>query len=183
MAFLDILNLPSILGTEVHTFKRANVYDKLDLGLAGLVGAIASVVFLLNGFSTPLRCVPISCESSNTNPNCALDWTYQSGLCRDEASSIPDASFHYVLGVLALLLLSLLTVPIYWGTQTTKVIKQILTINRKYQMYCIQELYENFYYIWAKLKNGDAECKDVEWKRRMHFVLDQLKSGNMLTTR
>jgi len=165
MAFLDILNLPSILGTEVHTFKRANVYDKLDLGLAGLVGAIASVVFLLNGFSTPLRCVPISCESSNTNPNCALDWTYQSGLCRDEASSIPDASFHYVLGVLALLLLSLLTVPIYWGTQTTK------------------ELYENFYYIWAKLKNGDAECKDVEWKRRMHFVLDQLKSGKTLTTR
>lgn len=130
MAFLDILNLPSILGTEVHTFKRANVYDKLDLGLAGLVGAIASVVFLLNGFSTPLRCVPISCESSNTNPNCALDWTYQSGLCRDEASSIPDASFHYVLGVLALLLLSLLTVPIYWGTQTTKVVKQILAINR-----------------------------------------------------
>ena len=47
----------------------------------------------------------------------------------------------------------------------------------------LQELYENFYYIWAKLKNGDAECKDVEWKRRMHFVLDQLKSGKTLTTR
>merc|ERR1712227_405828 len=46
-----------------------------------------------------------------------------------------------------------------------------------------KELFENFYYIWAKLKNGDAECKDVEWKRRMHFVLDQLKSGNTLTTR
>ena len=47
----------------------------------------------------------------------------------------------------------------------------------------MQELFENFYYIWAKLKNGDAECKDVEWKRRMHFVLDQLKSGKTLTTR
>ena len=121
MAFLDILNLPSMLGTEVHSFKRANVYDKLDLGLAGVLGVIATLVFLLNGFSTPLHCVPASCESSNTNPNCALDWSYQSGLCRDEASSIPDASFHYVLGVLALLLLSLLTVPIYWGSQTTKV--------------------------------------------------------------
>ena len=121
MAFLDILNLPSLLGTEVHSFKRANVYDKLDLGLAGVLGVIATLVFFLNGFSTPLHCVPASCESSNTNPNCALDWSYQSGLCRDEASSIPDASFHYVLGVLALLLLSLLTVPIYWGSQTTKV--------------------------------------------------------------
>ena len=47
----------------------------------------------------------------------------------------------------------------------------------------LQELFENFYYIWAKLKNGDSECKDVEWKRRMHFVLDQLKSGKTLTTR
>ena len=34
MAFLDILNLPSLLRTETHSFKRANVYDKLDLGLA-----------------------------------------------------------------------------------------------------------------------------------------------------
>ena len=66
-------------------------------------------------------CVPASCETSPTSPNCALDWTYQSGLCRDEASSVPDASFHYVLAVLALLLLSILTVPIYWGAQCTKV--------------------------------------------------------------
>ena len=50
-------------------------------------------------------------------------------------------------------------------------------------MMYLQELFENFYYIWAKLKNGDSECKDVEWKRRMHFVLDQLKSGKTLTTR
>ena len=47
----------------------------------------------------------------------------------------------------------------------------------------LQELYDNFYYIWAKLKNNDEECKDVEWKRRMHFVLDQLKSGKTLSTR
>jgi len=165
MAFLDILNLPSLLKTETHSFKRANVYDKLDLGLAAVVAIIASVVLILNGFTTPLTCVPASCESSNTNPNCALDWTYQSGLCRGEAESIPDASFHFILLVVALLLLGLLSVPIYWGSQASK------------------ELFENFYYIWAKLKNGDAECKDVEWKRRMQFVLDQLKSGKTLTTR
>ena len=47
----------------------------------------------------------------------------------------------------------------------------------------MQELFDNFYYIWAKLKNGDEECKDVEWKRRMHFVLEQLKSGTSLTRR
>ena len=121
MAFLDIVNLPGLIGTETHSFKRGNIYDKLDLGLAGVVGIIASVVLILNGFTTPLTCVPVSCESSNTNPNCALDWTYQSGLCRGEAESIPDASFHYVLLVVALLLLGLLTVPIYWGTQASKV--------------------------------------------------------------
>ena len=49
MAFLDILNIPGLLGTELHSFKRANVYDKLDLGLAGVVALLAGVVLLLNG--------------------------------------------------------------------------------------------------------------------------------------
>merc|ERR1712106_710260 len=88
-----------------------------------------------------------------------------SGLCKAEVQSLPDASFHYVLVIVALLLVGLLTVPIYWGSGASK------------------ELFDNFYYIWAKLKNGDEECKDVEWKRRMHFVLDQLKSSKKLTTR
>eukprot|EP00092_Neocalanus_flemingeri_P010459 GFUD01011270.1.p1 GENE.GFUD01011270.1~~GFUD01011270.1.p1 ORF type:complete len:581 (-),score=123.07 GFUD01011270.1:541-2283(-) len=165
MAFLDILNIPGLLGTDLHSFKRANIYDKIDLGLAGVVGIIGVVVLILNGFSTPITCVPTSCESSNTNPNCALDWTYQSGLCKGEVQSFPDASFHYLLVIFALLLVGLLTVPIYWGSNASK------------------ELFDNFYYIWAKLKNGDEECKDVEWKRRMHFVLDQLKSGKTLSTR
>ena len=52
MAFLDILNIPGLLGTELHTFKRANVYDKLDLGLAGVVALLAGVVLLLNGSVT-----------------------------------------------------------------------------------------------------------------------------------
>merc|ERR1711972_190195 len=117
MAFLDILNIPGLLGTELHTFKRANVYDKLDLGLAGVVALLAGVVLLLNGFATPLACVPAACngDSGNANPNCALDYKYQSGLCRAEVLSAPDAGFHYLLVVLALSLIGLLTVPIYWG--------------------------------------------------------------------
>lgn len=167
MAFLDILNIPGLIGTELHTFKRANVYDKLDLGLAGVVALLAGVVLLLNGFASPLACVPAACngDTGNTNPNCALDYRYQSGVCRAEVLSMPDAGFHYLLVVLGLLLLGLLTVPIYWGSTASR------------------ELFDNFYYIWAKLKNGDEECKDTEWKRRMHFVLDQLKSSKSLTTR
>ena len=42
MAFLDIINLPSILGTDTHSFKRANLWDKLDLGLAATVGVIGA---------------------------------------------------------------------------------------------------------------------------------------------
>ena len=165
MAFLDILNIPSLLGREVHSFKRANVYDKLDLGLAATVGLIGFLVLLLNGFSSPLTCVPASCSSSGSSPSCAMDWTYQSSLCRDDVLSTPDSSFHYLLVGLSLLLTGLLTVPIYWGSNKTK------------------ELFDNFYYIWAKMKNGDEECKDTEWKRRMNFVLDQLKTSKTLSTR
>jgi len=155
------------MGTDLHSFKRANVYDKLDLGLAGVVGLIGLTVLLLNGFSSPLTCVPSACnaETGNTNPNCALDWTYQSGQCKNEVLSLPDSNFHYLVTTLAFLLIGLLTVPLYWGHTPGK------------------ELFDNFYYIWAKLKNGDEECKDVEWKRRMHFVLDQLKNGKALATR
>jgi len=167
MAFLDILNIPGLLGTELHTFKRANIYDKLDLGLAGVVAVLAGVVLLLNGFATPLGCVPAACngDTGNTNPNCALDYRFQSGVCRAEVLSTPDAGFHYLLVLIALMLIGILTVPIYWGSTASK------------------ELFDNFYYIWAKLKNGDEECKDTEWKRRMHFVLDQLKSSKSLSTR
>ena len=65
MAMLDIINIPAILGRETHSFKRANVYDKLDLGLAATIGIIGSIVLVLNGFASPLVCVPSSC-SGNT---------------------------------------------------------------------------------------------------------------------
>merc|ERR1712106_476168 len=115
----------------------------------------------------PLLCVPASCnsDSGNSHPSCSLDWSFHSALCKTDVLSLPDASFHYLLLVVSLLLTGLLTIPIYWGSNKSK------------------ELFDNFYYIWAKLKNGDEECKDVEWKRRMNFVLDQLKSSKSLTTR
>ena len=64
MAMLDIINIPAIMGRETHSFKRANVYDKLDLGLAATIGLIGSIVLMLNGFASPLVCVPASCSSS-----------------------------------------------------------------------------------------------------------------------
>ena len=108
MAFLDILNIPALLGRETHSFKRANLYDRLDLGLAAVVGIIGSLVLLLNGFSSPLSCVPASCAGGSTNPSCALDWSYQSGQCRAEVLSTPDSSFHFLLVGLSLLLTGLL---------------------------------------------------------------------------
>ena len=96
---------------------------------------------------------------AGSNPNCALDWAYQTTQCKNDVLSTPDSSFQYLLVGLSLVLTGLLTVPIYWGSNKTK------------------ELFDNFYYIWAKMKNGDEECKDIEWKRRMNFVLDQVKNN------
>ena len=58
---------------------------------------------------------------SGTSTNCALDWSYQSGVCKPEAQSLPAANFHYLLLGVAIILVSVLTVPIYWGTNVTKV--------------------------------------------------------------
>ena len=83
MACLDIINVPRIFGNDNHCFKRANVWDKLDLGLAGVLTLVAGLVFLLNGFSSPLVCVPVGCTSSGTSTNCALDWSYQATCQQD----------------------------------------------------------------------------------------------------
>ena len=45
MAFLDIVNIPRLLGTDLHCFKRVNVWDKLDLGLATALAVVGSVCF------------------------------------------------------------------------------------------------------------------------------------------
>ena len=128
MAFLDIINIPRLVGTELHSFKRSNVYDKLDLGLAVLVAVLGCLVCLLTGFSSPLVCVPAGCASSSTSTSCALDWNYQSGLCRAEAMSLPAATFHYLLVSVSLLLLGAITVPLYWGSPLTKVTRSYLEV-------------------------------------------------------
>ena len=64
MAMLDIINIPALLGRETHSFRRAHIYDKLDLGLAVTVGILGSIVLMLNGFTSPLVCVPASCATS-----------------------------------------------------------------------------------------------------------------------
>ena len=200
MAFLDLLNLPALLATgEQRAFTRPNIYDKgaeicnfsrllycrshflfcwkilmlrpalqLDLGLTGLVTLLAGLLLLATGFSTPLTCVPTTCTTSpahvspTTKSNftkknllqasCALDWSYQSGICKAEAASLGDSTLHLLLAGVSVLLLSLLSIPLYWGSTATK------------------ELYDNFYYIWAKLRNGDEETKDAEWKRRWQIT-------------
>ena len=129
MAFLDIINIPRLVGKDVHSFKRSNVYDKVELGLAGLVGLLSCLLFLLTGFTSPLVCVPAGCSSSTTSTSCALDWSYQSSLCRAEAQSLPAGSFHFLLLSLSLLLLGLLTVPLYWGSALTKVASLSLSLS------------------------------------------------------
>ena len=135
MAFMDIVNLPRLLGTDGHCFRRANVWDKLDLGLAGLLTLVGLLVFSLTGFSSPLVCVPVGCTSSGTSTSCALDWGYQSGVCRAEAQSLPAASFHYLLVTIGLSLLAILTVPIYWGTSVTKVNIEVNTNHYHFQIF------------------------------------------------
>ena len=141
---------------------------QLDLGLTGLVTLLAGLLLLATGFSTPLTCVPTTCTTSpahvspTTKSNftkknllqasCALDWSYQSGICKAEAASLGDSTLHLLLAGVSVLLLSLLSIPLYWGSTATK------------------ELYDNFYYIWAKLRNGDEETKDAEWKRRWQIT-------------
>ena len=53
MAFLDIINIPGLLGKEVHSFKRSNVYDKLELGLAGLHSPVTVLWEIANAAARP----------------------------------------------------------------------------------------------------------------------------------
>ena len=58
--------------------------------------------------------------------------------------------------------LLLLSSPIFYGNTTCS------------------ELFANFSSIW-KLRNNDPVTKEVEWRRRMHLVMEQLKSESILT--
>ena len=84
---------------------------------------------------------------------------------------------------MAALLLGLLCLPIYWGAPVTRWGHQHQQPPVSPSQLSARELFNNFHYIWAKLRSGEEECKDVEWKRRTQFVLEQLRTGDTLTRR
>ena len=102
-------------------------------------------------------------------------------MCRAEALSLPAATFPHLLLAVAVLLLGLLSLPIYWGAPGTRWRHHQPPVSPS--QLSARELFNNFHYIWAKLRSGEEECKDVEWKRRTQFVLEQLRTGDTLTRR
>ena len=80
-------------------------------------------------------------------------------MCRGEAQSLPAATFPHLLLAVAALLLGLLSLPIYWGAPGTRWV----TSHQSPIQLSTRELFNNFHYIWAKLRGGEEECKDVEW--------------------
>ena len=165
MAFLELLNINELLGNtpELETFKRSN--DKLDGYLSAAQMLVGVTVFTIIWGNDQLVCVPSVCESDPTNAACAKKWEYQTGQCEDEVLSWPDTNFHYLLVLVAVMFFGLLGLPIYWGHSSCK------------------EIFSEFYKAWSVLTDSKEEAKDVEWRRSMHLLYDQLKTGMLLSSR
>merc|ERR1719233_1390582 len=84
------------------------------------------------------------------------------GVENDRSVSAPDTNFHYLLLLASALFFGLLCSPIFYGNPVCT------------------ELFSSFSSIW-KVKSNDPVTKDVEWRRKMHLILDQLKSSTTLT--
>jgi len=157
-----LMNLPELLGfrSELQVMKRAG--DKVDAGIAALL-AFLGVLLYSASFSGPkLACVPMECPENPLNPNCALDWSHQSRLCEQELLKYPDASFHLLLLLKGALFLSVLVLPIFYGNKA--VTDQFTSISS----------------LW-KLRSNAPVTGQVEWRRRMQLVLQQLQSSTLLT--
>lgn len=76
--------------------------------------------------------------------------------------SYPDTNFHFLLLGAAALFLSLLSAPMFYGNSSCS------------------ELFAGFSSIW-KLRTNDPVTRELEWKRRMQLILEQLKTGSILT--
>jgi len=136
--------------------------DKLDAVLAAVVCILGLTVFGVYLSAPRLTCVPLSCVGRPYSTNCARDWLFLSTQCESTFLSYPDTNFHFLLLIASGLFLLLLSSPIFYGNTTCS------------------ELFANFSSIW-KLRNNDPVTKEVEWRRRMHLVMEQLKSESILT--
>jgi len=144
----------------VLVLKRTS--DKLDAVFAAVVLVLGLAVFGIYLGAARLTCVPISCQGRPSSANCARDWVYLSSQCEKSFLSYPDTNFHYLLLLASALFFGLLGSPIFYGNPACT------------------ELFASFSSIW-KIKNNDAITKDVEWRRKMHLILDQLKTSTTLT--
>jgi len=162
MALLAVMNIPELLGlrSEYQVMKRFNC--KLDALLAVALTLVGMVVMMVSFTSDKVACVPVECVDQPGNPSCARNWDYQSNRCEYEVLAYPDINFHILLLVKSLLFLTLIILPIFYGNNL-----------------CI-ELFTNFSSLW-KLRNDEAVTKSVEWKRKMHLQLEQLKTSTTLT--
>jgi len=136
--------------------------DKLDAVFAALVLLLGLAVFGIFLGAARLTCVPSSCQGRPASANCARDWVYLSSQCEKTFLSYPDTNFHYLLLLASTLFFALLCSPIFYGNPSCT------------------ELFASFSSIW-KLKNNDPITKDVEWRRKMNLILDQLKTSTTLT--
>jgi len=144
----------------VLVLKRTS--DKLDAVFAAAIFVLGLAVFGIYLGAARLTCVPTSCQGRPSSANCARDWVYLSSQCEQTFLSYPDTNFHFLLLLASALFFGLLGSPIFYGNPACT------------------ELFASFSSIW-KLKNNDPLTKDVEWKRKMHLILDQLKSSSTLT--
>jgi len=136
--------------------------DKLDAVFSAVVLVLGLAVFGIFLGAAKLTCVPTSCQGRPSSANCARDWVYLSSQCEKTFLSYPDTNFHYLLLLASALFFGLLCTPIFYGNPVCT------------------ELFASFSSIW-KLKSNDPITKDVEWRRKMHLILDQLKTSTTLT--
>jgi len=159
---MGLLNIPELLGCrqEMQVMKRAG--DRLDAILA-LILAILGILLYSASYSGPrLSCVPVDCPASPLSPKCSLDWSYQSHLCEEELLSYPDASFHLLLLMKGALFLSVLILPIFYGNPA-----------------CTDQ-FTGISGLW-RLRSNAPVTGQLEWRRKMVLVLEQLKSSTLLT--
>lgn len=86
----------------------------------------------------------------------------RSGQSEDTFLSYPDTNFHFLLLGAAALFISLLSSPMFYGNSSCS------------------ELFAGFSSIW-KLRTNDPVTRELEWRRRMQLILEQLKTGSLLT--